>query len=380
MYSSCPRAVLSFACALAAAVAASAVDVGRSRVVTTASARLDHDSNIFLNSSEVSDTILGLSLGSRLVHDSSVVTTDIGVSVLGLIFADHKDENAFDPGIDARIGYVPSDKTTFTAAAAYRRSSQANEALNDRAVSNDLTFDSSFEHLTTEKFGVRVKTSYLAQDFRSRGYSDVYNVRYGADAIYVYSPKLKTFAGASWGDSWTKNRAPGRRNPGGAEARYSAGFEGELSPKVTGELRVGVAQREFSVAGRGDQSTLFLDSNLRWAAAEKTLWTLRLGQDFGVSAADQASKNFTSSLTLSQSLAEKLNLEGSVGYAKSDYNSFGGTGTRTDKSTTYRLRLNYALTEDVTADASVGFRHNDSTLAVSSYDQFNLGAGITVRF
>jgi hypothetical protein len=369
-----------FVACVAAVSAASAAEIGRSRVVSSAAVRVDYDSNIFLNASEVSDTILNLNIGSRLVHDASVVTTEVGVTAQGLIFADHNDENTFDPGIDGRIGYVPSDKTSFTAAASYRRSSQAVESLNDRAVSHDLSLNSVFEHLTTEKFGLRIRGSYLGQDFRTRGYSDVYNARYGADAIYVYSPKLKTFVGAAWGDSWTKNRAPGRRNPGGSEARYTVGFEGEVSPKITGDLRLGVVQRDFSVAGRGDESALFLESALRWAAAEKTLWTLNLGQDLGVSAADQASKNFSSSLVLTQALAEKINLEASVGYSRANYNAFGGAGTRTDKSTSYRLRLNYTLTEDVTADASIGYRNNDSTLTVSRYDQLNLGAGITVRF
>lgn len=374
------RAVLIVALALAASATALADDGGRSRVITTTSARLDYDSNIFLNSSEVSDTILGLNLDTRVVHDASLVTAEFGISAAGLLFLDHKDENTIDPGIDVRLGYVPSDKTNFAGTAAYRRSSQANDALNDRATSNDMLLNSSLEHLTTEKFGLRAKVSYMARDFRSRGYSDVYNARYGVDAIYVYSPKLKTFAGVALGDSWTKNRAPGRRNPGGQETRYTVGFEGEVSPKVTGDFRMGLVQRKFSVAGRGDEGTLYLESNLRWTASEKTIWTLKLNQDVDVSAADQASKTLSTALILTQSLSEKLNFEGSLGYSNSDYNSFGGTGTRTDKNTSYRVRLNYSLTEDVTADISAGFRNNDSTLAVSSYDQFNLGAGISVRF
>lgn len=357
-----------------------ALEVGRSRVVTTLGARVDYDSNIFANRSEVHDWIYSMNGGVRLIHDVSAVTTDFGVAANGQIFADHSDQNSFDPAADARIGYVPSDKTNMKLLGAFRRSSMANEALNTRAKSNEFSVGGQWEHLTTEKFGVRVSGDYAKSDYRTPGFSDMANYMVGVDAIYVYSPKLRTFAGFSWGESWTSNRAFNRRNAGGDDKRYSVGFEGELAPKLTGDLKVGVVQRDFSTATFGDDSSLYISSRLSWAAAQKTVWTLRTSQDLNVTASDQSVKNLDTSLVLTQELAERLTLEGSLGYTRATYSAFGGAGARRDHGTKARVRLNYAINENATFDASAGIRDNNSSLAISDYQQVNFGAGFTYRF
>jgi hypothetical protein len=357
-----------------------AVEVGRSRVVTTLNARLDYDSNIFVNNSEVDDWVYGMQAGVRLIHDASLVTTDIGLSANGQLFADHSDQNSFDPGIDARLGYVPSDKTSLKAAGSLRRNSMANEVLNTRTESADLALNGEWEHLTTEKFGVRLSGDYAKSDYRSTGYSDLAHYTIGVDAVYVYSPKLRAFAGFAVGESWTENRAFSRRNAGGDDTRYSVGFEGELAPKVTGNLRVGVVQREFATAGYGDDSALYIASRLTWAAAQKTLWTLQVNQGLNITAADQSSKNFDAALVLTQELAERLSLEGIVGYSRANYSTFGGAGARRDHGVNARLRVNYALSENAALDASAGIRDNTSSVAISDYQQVNVGAGFTYRF
>lgn len=366
--------------AVACAVGLTAAELGRSRVVSTVGARLERDSNIFLNSTEVADSVFTADAGVRMIHDVSEITSDIGVGVIGQYFFDHHDQNAFDPSIDARIGYIPSEKTQVKLAGDFRRSSLANDALNDRTSSRNLTLTGSWEHLTTEKFGVRTNAAYHKGDYSTRGYSDVADYSVGVEAVYVYSPKLRSYAGYTWGESWTANRAFNRRNAGGKDKRYSLGFEGELSPKLTGDLHFGVTKREFTTVGFGDDSAFFIASRLSWAAAEKTIWTLAVDQDLNVTAADQSTKNLSATLVVTQQLAEKMSLEGSLGYTKSKFSTFGGAGARNDDGTSARLRLNYALNENASLDASAGVRNNNSTLAISDYRQVNFGAGVTYRF
>ncbi|MBX3736118.1 MAG: outer membrane beta-barrel protein [Candidatus Didemnitutus sp.] len=370
----------SVACAALIAASLSAAEIGRSRVVSTVGARLDYDSNIFVNNSEVHDWVYSMNGGVRVIHDVSELTTDVGVWANGQIFTDHSDQNSFDPGIDARLAYVPSDKTNIKVGTSWRRSSMANEALNTRAKSADFALNGQWEHLASEKFGARLTGDYTKSDYRTAGYSDLANYSVGVDAIYVYSPKLKALAGVTWGESWTSHRSFNRRNPGGDDTRYTVGFEGELAPKVTGELSVGVQKRSFATASFGDNSSLYLSTRLTWAAAQKTVWNLRASQGLNVTAADQSSKNFDSSLSLTQELAERLSLEGSVGYTRANYSSFGGAGARRDHGANARLRLNYALSESASIDASAGIRDNSSDLATSDYQQFNFGAGFTYRF
>ena len=360
--------------------AAHSAEIGRSRVVTTLGARLDHDSNIFLNSQAVSDWVYTMNGTVRVIHDVSEISSDIGVGAIGQMFADHSGQNAFDPSIDARFAYIPSDKTQLKLGSEFRRSSMANRDLNDRTRSNDFVLNSSWEHLTTEKFGLRANGEYRKSDYRTAGYSDTASYDVGVEAVYVYSPKLRSYAGVTWGESWTSKRAFNRRNAGGDDLRYTIGFEGELAPKVTGNLHLGVTQRDFATAGYGDDSAFYIASRIAWAAAEKTVWTLQLNQGLSVTAADQSVKNFEASLVLTQNLAERVSLEGALTYTRANYSVFGGAGARDDNGSSARLRLNYALTENASLDASAGTRNNNSNLAISDYRQTSFGAGFTYRF
>lgn len=366
--------------AFALGVSVQALELGRSRVVSNATVRVDYDSNILLNQSEVEDLIASTTLGTRLVHDASVLKTEAGITAHGYLFADHDENNAFDPGVDGRVAYAPSDKTDFMGKASYARQSQPNEALNDRAESNELLVEGSFRHLATEKLGYRFEADYRSSDYRSAGYSDVKRSGFGADVLWQYSPKLQVFVGLNASTSETRNRPGGRLNAGGDDTRFTVGFEGDVSAKVTGFLRVGVVRREFEVAGRGSDEALFVDTQLHWEAAEKSLWVLSASQDFGVTAVDQSSKSFNLSLSLTHDLSEKVSLESSVGYTHAEYTSFTAFGSRTDEGANGRLRLNYTLRSDLVADVSLGYRNIDSTLGLSSYDQLTCGAGLSYRF
>ncbi len=365
---------------LVLADASAVTTIGHGRLLGSAAVRADYDSNIFVSNSEVSDTVGTFSGAVRYVRNASEVSLDTAVSLDAYAFADHNNLNSADPALTAALGYNPSDKTDLRANFDWRRSSMANEAVNDRTESNNFVFSSSAEQLFSEKLGLRANAGYNKNSNLTQGYSDVLNYSLGLDGVYVYSPKLKLLAGFTTVESWTTDRPKGRRSPSNMDQRYTVGAEGELAPKVTGELSVGVVQREFDGAGFNRSNALYLSSRLSWAATEKTTWTLLADQNLSLSAADQSVKAFSASLGVSQALSEKLSVDGSIGFDHSNYSAFGGVGNRTDDGYIIRARFNYVIKDNVTVDASAGYRDNRSTLAFSTYDRINFGAGITIKF
>lgn len=365
-------------------LASAAVEIGHGRIESSVAARADYDSNIFINSSEISDEIFTLTPEVHYVRDQGICTTDLGLGVNLVRFSDHASQDSEDPYFSGHIGYAPSDKTLLTSDVGIKRVSQADETLNARTTSNNYTYAGLFQYLFSEKLGYRLTANYGLNDYRTLGYSDVETFTLGLDGVYVYSPKLKALAGFSYGESKTTNRFPGHGDPSSQDYRYSAGLEGEIAPKVTGTIRAGVADRQFDNAGFKNSTAIFLATGLKWAATQKTSFTLDASNDFGTTAGDQSSKTFNVTLGIQQVLSDKLTLDGGVDYTHGNYTP-SGTGVfavpgRTDDSESARLRLVYTFTSLVSADVSAGYRHSESTLATATYDRITYGVGITVRF
>jgi hypothetical protein len=363
-----------------ASVAQAFVVLGHGRLIGTATARADYDSNIFVNDSEVGDYVGTFTGAVRYVRDASAFTMDAGAGITLLGFVDHDDQNAADPFVDAVIGYSPSDKTTIRGAFAYRRSSIANEIVNDRTQSNDLLLDGSITHLTTEKLGFRVAADYVTSNYQTSGYSDVFHYSAGVHGVYVYSPKLKLLAGITKLEWWTEHRAAGRRSPDSKDWRYTISAEGELTPKITGDVSAGLVQRDSGSSGFNDADALFLAGQVTWSAYEKTSFFSKVSQDLSVSAADQSVKALSFAVGMNHAISEKISFEGSAGVDRVRFQSFRGTDNREDDSWVVRSRLSYTYSDQMSFDVSGGYRQNDSNVAVSNYDRFNLGVGANLRF
>jgi len=71
------------------------------RLVGSATARVDYDSNIFATHSEVSDTIATGDANVSYLHDAGIVTADTTAGVTSLVFAQHSDQNTVDPYANA---------------------------------------------------------------------------------------------------------------------------------------------------------------------------------------------------------------------------------------------------------------------------------------
>lgn len=350
------------------------------RLVGTGSARVDYDSNIFVSHSQVSDTIGTATGGIDYQRDAGIVTCDVGLGFTTQAFAQHSNQNTTDPYLTAQMGYAPSDKTNLHADLDYRRNTIANELVNARTESDDLNFNSTLEYLGSEKLGLRATAGYFQSNYLTPGYSDVGSDYFGAYGVYIYSPKLKLLSGVTATDSWTKHRANSGLSPDNTDWRYTVGAEGELAPKVTGNVNVGVTRRSFKNAGFQASSDLYLSAQLNWAAAEKTTWSLVAARSLTLTAADQSAKTFTTELRVVQVLAEKLTGEAAVGWEAADYQSFRQVGNRNDDGYTVRGRLTYTVNDAVSCDLSAGYRNSHSNLLISTYDRVNAGAGVTVRF
>jgi hypothetical protein len=374
------RGALALALALAAAPFGWSVEtIGHGRLTGSTTLRADYDSNIFVNSSQVEDFI-GMATGElRYSRDASVVTLDLAAGFNALGFADHTDQNGFEPYLNAKWGYQPSGKTDAQASLNFRRSTVANETVNDRTKSNDYSFDGQVQHLTTDKLGFRVTAQFSQSTNLTTGYSDTERGNIGVHGVHVYSPKLKLLAGVTAGLANSTGET-GRIKIKGDDIRYTVGAEGDFASKIKGTISAGYVERKFDRASMGNAGTLYLMNRISWQAAEKTTWSLVMNRDFGVSAGDQSIRSTQFTVELWHQLSEKLTFEGSAGWDQSDYSAPPSTGSRKDDGYVARGRLVYTLRENASLEFSAGYRDNDSSLATSTYDRINAGAAFMFRF
>lgn len=360
--------------------------LGHGRLIGSASLRADYDSNIYVSSSEVDD-LIGTATGEvRYVKQPGIVTFEAATGLSAIGFVDNSDQNGVEPFVEAQVGYNPSDKTMARATVSYRRTTMANELVNDRTKSDDFLFDGTVEHLTTEKLGFRLTGNYQYSESLTTGYSDTERGSVGLHGVHVYSPKLKLLGGLTAGTA-ESGGGSGRRAIDGSDLRYTVGAEGEFAPKVTGQVHVGYAQRDID--GAGDTGTLYLMSRVSWQAAEKTMLSLVGSNDFGVSAADQSVKSTRFAVELTQRFSEKITFDGSIGIDSSRYQGLapapgvvGATAVpnRSDDGVVVRGRMIYVLRDDTSFEVSAGYRNNDSSVATATYDRVNLGAAVLFRF
>lgn len=357
-----------------------AVELGRGRIESMVSVKADYDSNIFLNENEVEDFIFSGSGTVSYIRDVALVSTELAGGARASLFADHSEQDSFDPFANGYLVFTPSEKTTVKGRASYERMTTANEALNDLVESDDITLDGSLQSLFSEKLGYRISGGYRLNDYKNAGYADVFSYSAGLDGVYIYSPKLTMLAGYNYRESWTDNRVLGAGDPSSEDSRFSVGLEGELAPKVSGHLSVGIVERNFDSGAYDDSSGLFASSGLKWIVSPKTTATITVLQDFDTTAANQSSKNSSLLLGLTQVLNDRWTLDGTVGYTHAKYEGALNLNNRTDDIYRAKVRANYAFASNMMLEFSLGYSDSDSTNPFSTYDRVVTGVGLNATF
>lgn len=365
---------------------AAGIEVGRGRIETTLGVRTDYDSNIFLNNTQQDDMTATANAAARYVHDVGLISAEATLNVSAVKFFDNTDEDSVDPSLTGQATYTPSDKTTLTGSAAYSRQTVANEAVNGRTKSDNLVLSGSLQNLFSEKLGYRVSGGFDGGSYLTTGYADVMSYNAGVSAVYVYSPKLTTTTGFNYRESWTDNRVAGSGDPSNKDYRYTIGFEGELAPKLSGTLDLGVVKNSFNSSQFDSSSAMFAGAGLKWVAAQKTTVSLNGSHDFGLTAANQSSKVGSVSLGVTHVLNPKWTLDGGLSYAHAGYQGLNQDFDRKDDIVRLRGRISYALASNVNVDLSAGYADAQSSSAdanveaYATYHRVNVGVGITATF
>ncbi len=337
----------------------------------TAAAAVQFDDNIYLDgTNETDDTIMSFTPGVDLVFGKGSITKGNAYYREEIRrYSDNDNQDAELSSLGFRSSYDNGvTKADFNA-------SYAQVAQND----NDIRATGSIvrRKLTNlgakVEFGISEKTSLAAgiafdkTDYGPASYSDSDIWSLPLDVYYKVNPKMDWSLGYRYRSSELSGSGLDS-----TDHFINVGARGEFSPKLVGQVRVGLTQRSFDVGD--DDTQLGFDGNLTYAFSEKTMYRFNISNDFGSSGTGDSTENFVIGLTVSNKLSEQWAFTGGLSLRKIDYS------TRSDDFLEGLVAVSYHLNAIVNFGASYTYRDNSSSAAAGEFSNSVFSFGANIRY
>lgn len=354
--------------------ARASVDLGGGATLfPTATAGIQYNDNIFLSSSGAkSDTIMDLAPGIQLLFGQSAVNQ--GQLSYSEDFQFYNDDSGLNTGL-AKVDFLSrydDGKMKLDLNGWFHQVDQATRDVrgNGFLVRRNLTHGDATDEVTlTEKTSVSAGVGYDDTNYKNPSY--VNWTWYDVPVKYYYKvePKLDVSAGFRYRDN--NLDSPGVDSK---EYFYSVGARGELAPKATGEISVGLNQREL--AGRSStKNELGVESTLTYAYSPKTSAVFGINHDFGYSASGTPYDNFGLSGGVVAEVSSELKVGAQLYYSRYDY-----IGTQKDDFYQGQLSATYLVNAYVTVTGAYSYAKDNSNLAGASFKNNIFGVSAAFRY
>lgn len=366
------RTVILSACLGLTAQAAPFMAVGdNAELFVTAAAAIQFDDNIYLDpTNESDDTIMSFTPGVDLVFGKGSITK--GNAYYREEIRRYSDNDNQDTEL-TNLGFKSSYDNGVTKAdfnASYAQVAQNDNNVNPvgSIVRRKLT------HLGAKvEFGLSDKTSLAAgisfdkTDYGPTIYTDSDIWSLPLDVYYKASPKMDWSLGYRY-----RSTDLGGSGTDSTDHFVNIGARGEFSPKLIGQVRVGLSRRSFDAGD--DDTQLGFDGNLTYLFSEKTTYRFNLSNDFGHSGFGDPTEIFTLGIGASNRLSEQWHLSGGLNFRKYDF------PTRTDDYLEGVVSVTYVLNNVVNFGASYTYRNNGSDVALAEFTNSVFSFGANIRY
>jgi len=335
----------------------------------TAAANVQFDDNIYLDTkNESDDTIMSFTPGVDLVFGKGSVTK--GNAYFREEIRRYSDNGNQDSELSS-FGFNSRYDNGVTKADFNASYAQVAQNDNDLRATGSLVRRKLTNLGAKVEFGISEKTSLAAgltfakTDYGPASYTDSDIWSLPLDVYYKANPKMDWSLGYRY-----RSTDLGGAGRDSTDHFVNVGARGEFSPKLTGQVRVGLGQRSFDVGS--DETQLGFDGNLSYAFSEKTSYVFNLSNDFGSSGTGESTETFRIGFTASNKMSEQWSFTGGLSLNKTDY------PTRSDDYLEGLLAVTYNLNAIVNFGASYTYRNNSSDSAAAEFTNsvFTIGANI----
>lgn len=346
--------------ALLGANARASFDLGNDvTLFPTATAGLQYNDNIFLsNKNAKSDSILDLAPGILLQFGAGAANK--GQLSYSEDFQFYSSQSGLNTGL-AKVDFLSRFDDGASKINVDAWFHQANQATRDVRSNGFLVRRDLIHGALVGENSISAKTSaslgiiYDDTDYKRTGYTDWQWFEVPFKYYYKIEPKLDLSGGFTYRDNQL-----GKGGIDSTEYFYNVGARGEIAPKLTGEVSIGLNQRKLKVGGT--QNSLGIDSNFTYAATQKTSVSFGASNDFGYGATGTAYKNFGLNGGVTSDVSSDFKVGAQVSYSRYAY-----TGTQRDDFYTGQLSGTYLVNAYVTLTGTYAYAKDSSNLAGTSF-------------
>jgi len=341
-------------------------------VFLTAAATARYDDNVFLESTgKTSDTIFVLMPGIDLHTTGGVSQAALSFNEQFIRYSSHSALNSDLASVAGNFNYSGA-ASSLSVESSYQQMDQSNLSLRsfDQTVRRDLTNASA-----NGSFGLTAKTSlgtgasFERTRYPKVGYQDSDDWSFPVDLYYAVTPKVDLSLGYRYRRTTLTNSIYDSR-----DHFVNLGTRGAFTPKLSGQIRVGVTQRRSDAGGSTNQ--LGLGATLNYLISPKTSVALTASNDFSHSAFGTSQKNLSIGSDIQFAFTPQWSASTGVHYEATRYLS---TPARSDKFWVGNVGLNYTLTANSALQVAYLYRKNTSDRGVNFNDNV-LSLSASIRF
>lgn len=360
-----------------------ALDATKDGLTVSGELEVVSDSNIESTSTELDDTIVRVTPEVIYRHRKGVVGLEAGTGVKIIRYDEYSDndnENFFayanlsgmnreDSPLDGNINLE------------YRERTEANDILQDIANSENFTAGMDFKYLVSQKFKFGFDSDYNVTEYDNVSFAQIETKSIGGTVNYVYSPKLDLGAGVRFSKNETEGGPTATIELDAEDTAYFLTVEGELTGKITSEIEVGIATREFNTAkGLADSTRTYANASLFWAVQDRTTVNLKILSGFGASPSNQSRHYTGATISINHNLTEIYGLRALIGYRHQIFTGETASLSRTDDNVMGEIGATASYTDWMDVDFAVRMEDNDSTLTLTSYERLTATLAIKVAY
>lgn len=240
-----------------------------------------------------------------------------------------------------------------------------------RLVRRDVTsLGAGGELAVTAKSKVGLGVGYGKTDFKTLGFVDSTSYSVPLNYYFAITPRVDISAGIQYDATDVKIA-----NQDSDSLFYNVGVRGELTPKLSGNVRVGLTTRDPDVGKSTDM--VGLDAGLTYEYSPKTQFSLDLSQDYQSSAIGDGVENSSVNLRARSFISGGLTVNASIGYEMIDYLA---ATPRSDDYLTLGLGISYAVSRNLSVEANYNFLSNSSTNLGAEFDANIFGLAANFRY
>ena len=342
--------------------------------------------NIFLDSrNEVSDTIWIFSPGIELTIGQEPSNANVNFTYVHdfVNYTSNGDLDRDDPDVKLS-GYYRTSKSRIDYGVSYLESSQ-NDASNNLV--GDLARRDLFSYFVRGEWDVSAKSSLSAAyhgfdvSYDNPGLSDRDLASIPVNYYWEASPKLDLSVGYRYRNtSFGRRVSPNPNIPFGRLPDYddqflNVGIRGELGPKTTGEIRVGIQDRDFNTRGVSDDDLFSADARVLWEATENSNMSVLVSRDFNADAFGTSIESTELQLSGSTTLRGQISGFASIRLTDDKY----GAG-RSDDGTFGQLGFTFTPNMHSSVSLSYMIYNNSSDLQAADFDNSIINFSGTLRY